>query len=75
MATDISSHDGRSQRPHARRYDLDWLRVFAFGMLILYHVGMFYVTWGWHVKSRYASHLIEPAMAMVKVRGGWRCCS
>ncbi len=65
MATDISSHDGRSTRPYARRYDLDWLRVFAFGMLILYHVGMFYVTWGWHVKSRYASHLVEPAMAMV----------
>jgi peptidoglycan/LPS O-acetylase OafA/YrhL len=26
-----------------RRYDLDALRVFAFGLLILYHVGMFYV--------------------------------
>lgn len=48
-----------------RRYDLDWLRVFAFGMLILYHVGMFYVTWGWHVKSRYSSHFIEPAMGLV----------
>lgn len=35
----------------ARRYDLDWLRVGAFGLLILYHVGMFYVPWGWHVKS------------------------
>jgi glucans biosynthesis protein C len=49
----------------ARRYDLDWLRVFAFGMLIFYHVGMFYVTWDWHVKSRYASHLVEPAMGLI----------
>lgn len=49
----------------ARRYDLDWLRVFAFGMLIFYHVGMFYVTWDWHVKSRYMSDVIEPAMVMV----------
>ena len=48
-----------------RRYDLDWLRVFAFGMLIFYHVGMFYVTWDWHVKSRYASHTLEPAMGLV----------
>ncbi|HEY6631424.1 MAG TPA: acyltransferase family protein [Rhizobiaceae bacterium] len=48
----------------ARRYDLDWLRVFAFGMLIFYHVGMFYVTWGWHVKSRYSSTLLEPAMGL-----------
>jgi glucans biosynthesis protein C len=65
MATNISSGYGHSPRPYERRYDLDWLRVFAFGMLILYHVGMFYVTWDWHVKSRYASHLVEPAMLMV----------
>jgi hypothetical protein len=48
-----------------RRYDLDWLRVFAFGMLIFYHVGMFYVTWPWHVKSASASHALEPAMSLV----------
>ena len=50
---------------HARRYDLDWLRVFAFGMLIFYHVGMFYVTWDWHVKSPNASPALEPAMLLV----------
>jgi glucan biosynthesis protein C len=51
--------------PDTRRHDLDWLRVAAFGLLILYHVGMFYVTWGWHVKSSHASPLIEPAMALL----------
>jgi hypothetical protein len=35
----------------SRRLDLDWVRIGAFGLLILYHVGMFYVPWGWHVKS------------------------
>ena len=49
----------------ARRYDLDWLRIIAFGLLILYHVGMFYVTWGWHVKSTYASPSVEPLMRLV----------
>ena len=34
-----------------RRHDLDWIRVGAFMLLILYHVGMFYVPWDWHVKS------------------------
>jgi glucan biosynthesis protein C len=29
-----------------RRYDLDWLRVIVFGLLILYHVGMFFCTLG-----------------------------
>ena len=47
-----------------RRFDLDWLRITAFGLLILYHCGMFYVTWGWHVKSRYASDAIEPLMLL-----------
>lgn len=34
-----------------RRHDLDWLRVIAFGLLIFYHVGMFFVPWGFHLKN------------------------
>lgn len=34
-----------------RHYGLDWLRIGAFGLLIFYHVGMFFVPWGWHVKT------------------------
>ncbi|MEM9895158.1 MAG: acyltransferase family protein, partial [Bacteroidota bacterium] len=34
-----------------RRYDLDWLRVLVFCLLIFYHVGMFFVPWGWHIKN------------------------
>jgi len=34
-----------------RHYGMDWLRIGAFGLLILYHVGMFFVPWGWHVKT------------------------
>lgn len=48
-----------------RRYDLDWLRVIAFGFLIFYHIGMFYVTWGWHVKSPHAGPWLEPVMALI----------
>ncbi|MEM8696465.1 MAG: acyltransferase family protein [Pseudomonadota bacterium] len=48
-----------------RRYDLDWLRFIAFALLILYHIGMFYVSWGWHVKSVYASPAAEPLMSLV----------
>ena len=47
-----------------RRIDLDWVRILAFGLLIFYHVGMYYVTWGWHVKSPFASHAIEPLMML-----------
>lgn len=47
-----------------RRYDLDWVRVAAFFLLVLYHVGMYYVSWGWHVKSPYASETLEPLMLL-----------
>ncbi|WP_374634434.1 acyltransferase family protein [Ferrovibrio sp.] len=47
-----------------RRFDLDWLRIIAFGLLIFYHIGMFFVTWDWHVKSRHAGPLIEPLMLL-----------
>lgn len=36
---------------HGRQYGLDWLRIGAFALLILYHIGMFFVPWGWHVKA------------------------
>lgn len=48
-----------------RRYDLDWLRVIAFACLIFYHVGMGYVTWGWHVKSLHASTFLEGVMMLM----------
>lgn len=30
---------------------MDWLRIGAFGLLILYHIGMVFVPWGYHVKT------------------------
>jgi hypothetical protein len=36
---------------NTRRADLDWLRVIAFGLLILYHAGMAWSGWSWHVTS------------------------
>jgi len=35
----------------SRRADLDWLRVLAFGLLIVYHAGMAWSGWAWHVTS------------------------
>ena len=34
-----------------RRYDLDWLRVLVFALLIFYHVGMLFVPWDFHLKN------------------------
>lgn len=34
-----------------RRYFLDWLRVLAFGGLVLFHVGLMYSGWSYNLKS------------------------
>lgn len=60
MASDGSAISAAN---HGRRYDIDALRVFAFGLLILFHVGMFYVLdWGWHVKSSYQAEWLQLPM-------------
>jgi glucans biosynthesis protein C len=34
-----------------RRSDLDWLRLIAILILLFFHTGMWFNTWGWHVKN------------------------
>jgi glucan biosynthesis protein C len=53
----------------SRRHDLDLLRVGAFLLLILYHIGMFYVPWGWHVKS---AHVVPPLEPWMGALNPWR---
>ncbi|CCD90853.1 conserved membrane hypothetical protein [Bradyrhizobium sp. ORS 375] len=48
-----------------RRIDLDWVRIGAFGFLILYHVGMLYVSWGFHIKSVHRLVWLEPVMLLL----------
>jgi hypothetical protein len=45
-----------------REYGLDWLRVFAFSVLIFYHSGMAFVTWDWHLKNPEQSTTLEYVM-------------
>jgi glucans biosynthesis protein C len=52
-----------------RLYALDWLRVAAFLLLVPYHTGMFFVTWGFHFKNPETTHLLEFPMLIVN---GWR---
>jgi peptidoglycan/LPS O-acetylase OafA/YrhL len=45
-----------------RELGLDWLRVIAFALLILYHSGMAYVSWGWLIKDAQRSPALESGM-------------
>lgn len=60
-----------SERPAAstRRADIDWIRVGAFGLLILYHVGLVYAPWDWHVHS---PHTFEVLRYAALITNPWR---
>ena len=45
-----------------RRYDIDWIRVLAFSLLILYHTGLFFVDWNWHLTNPVTSRKLEYGM-------------
>jgi hypothetical protein len=55
--------------PTQRRADIDWIRIAAFGVLILYHVGLVYAPWDWHVHS---PHTIEALGLAALVTNPWR---
>ncbi|MEJ7687695.1 MAG: acyltransferase family protein [Variovorax sp.] len=58
--------------PHQshRRHDIDALRAFAFLLLIVYHLAMYYVAgWPWHLKSPHAAEWLHWPMLAVNI---WR---
>jgi len=34
-----------------RQYDIDWLRILLILSVFLFHIGMIFNTWGWHIKN------------------------
>src|ERR1017187_7868117 len=48
--------------PRGREYGLDWLRCFAFVILIGYHTGMYFVSWPWSVKNPESSEWLTWVM-------------
>ncbi len=46
----------------SRYHELDWLRVLAVLLVLFFHVGMIFVSWGWHVKSQDTSLVLEQIM-------------
>jgi glucan biosynthesis protein C len=48
---------------------MDWLRIGAFALLILYHVGMVFVPWNFHIK---AVRIVEWATLPMLATNAWR---
>ncbi len=49
---------------NSRRADLDWLRIGALGLLILYHVGLAYTPWDWHLNSKHRFGFMEEVILL-----------
>lgn len=58
-----------SDAADGRRCDLDWLRVAAFGVLILYHVALVYAPFDWHIRSTHTFGWMRQALL---VSSPWR---
>ncbi len=52
-----------------RRSDLDWLRVIAFGLLILFHASLVYAPFDWHIHSRHTEGWLREGILLT---GPWR---
>jgi glucans biosynthesis protein C len=52
-----------------RLFFVDWLRIAAFALLVLYHVGMLYVPWHFHVKQTPTYTELIPLM---RLTNPWR---
>src|SRR5690606_28055356 len=55
--------------PKMRRHDLDWIRIAAFGLLILYHVALVYAPYDWHVHSPHTFPWLHEALL---ISNPWR---
>ncbi|WP_052507969.1 acyltransferase family protein [Sphingomonas hengshuiensis] len=49
----------------ARHYGLDWLRIAAFALLILYHIAMVFAPWDWVIKTNHSYAALIPPMAVL----------
>jgi glucans biosynthesis protein C len=55
-----------------RRYDIDWLRVIAIGLLIVYHIGIGFQPWGVFIKFIQNDSPIESLWVPMSMLNIWR---
>ena len=55
-----------------RRYDIDWLRVIAIGLLIIYHIGFVFLPWGVFIGFIQNGESIESIWNPMSMLNIWR---
>lgn len=52
-----------------RRYDIDWIRIGLITSVFIFHIGMFFNGFGWHIKNNDRLLWLDPIMAFLHT---WR---
>lgn len=52
-----------------RRYDIDWLRILLIFSVFLFHIGMYFNNFGWHIKNPERISWLDPIMGYLHA---WR---
>lgn len=55
-----------------RRYDIDWLRVIAIGLLLIYHIAIVFQPWAMFIGFIRSNESIESLWKMMSVINVWR---
>lgn len=61
----MSAAPSQANAASARHYGLDWLRIAAFGLLIVYHIAMVFAPWPWVIKTPHAYPALIAPMALL----------
>ena len=48
-----------------RKYEIDWLRIILIFSVFLFHIGMIFNNWGWHIKNETQYDELQPVMAFL----------
>ena len=55
-----------------RRYDIDWLRVFALGLLIVYHTSIVFQPWSYFIYFPQSEEPLESIWLLMGLINIWR---
>jgi len=56
----------------SRRYDIDWLRVFALGLLIIYHISIVFQPWAYFIYFPQSEKPLESIWLVMSLINIWR---
>ena len=58
-----------NETKNERQYFIDWLRIGLIISVFFFHIGMYFNSWDWHVKSKESLTFLEPIMSWLHL---WR---